>query len=100
MPDPADAVTLEVEGDPQASLGLGDGFDRNVDDGSDGSVDTSDAPRPWWIDMDDLGGDGPLGEADASFGEATIAHARRAAGFQRSVDDSLLPFGERVGPVA
>jgi len=100
MPDPADAVTLEVEGDPQASLGLGDGFDRNVDDGSDGSVDPSDAPRPWWIDMDDLGGDGPLGEADASCGEASIANARVPLA---SNVPSTTPFrhsAKRVGSVA
>ena len=64
---------------------------------ADGSVDALHAPCPGCVDVGELGGDGPVGSADAPGGQALRAHLRGAGLTEVTVDDALLPFVEACG---
>jgi len=64
----ADALTLELDRNRESRSVISDGFDGEVDDRADGSVDASDAPRSWRIDPCQLGRDGTIRETDPSCG--------------------------------
>src|SRR6202022_1764929 len=74
----ADAVPVEVDRYGQPGTGFGQGFHGDVDGGADGSVDALHAPCPGCVDVGYLGGDGPVGSADAPDGQALRAHLRGA----------------------
>jgi uncharacterized membrane protein YfcA len=93
----ADAVPVEVDRDGQPGTGFGQGFHGDVDGGADGSVDALHSPCPGCVDAGYLGGDGPVGPADAAGGQALGAHLRGAGRVEAAVDDALLPFVEECG---
>src|SRR2546430_12478073 len=96
-----DAVALEVDGDGQAGSMGGQGFDGDVDDGPDGSVDAPHTPRLGWVGVRDFRRARTVAAADAPDGQASRSHGRDARLVPVNIDDARLPLAEasRVGGV-
>ncbi len=87
-------MPFEVEGDREVRAGVRAGHDGDVDDSPDGPVDATDAPPVRRIEVDELGGGGPVGEADAPRRDAVVTDLRVAGAVHPAADDALLPLLE------